>query len=86
MTTRRMILVVLSAFVVAGPSVAAAAPKETAAFKDTAGLDTGAIEAMTGAKGAFDAKEGVFKVTLPRSDIKATAGGVRMTPPLGLDA
>jgi hypothetical protein len=49
-------------------------------------LDTAAIESLTGAKGALDAKEGVFKVSLPRADIKATVAGVRMTPPLGLTA
>jgi len=49
-------------------------------------LDTAAIESLTGVKGALDAKEGVFKVSLPRADIKATAAGVRMTPPLGLTA
>jgi hypothetical protein len=51
-----------------------------------AGMDTAAIEQLTGAKGALDAKEGVFKVSLPRSDIAVTAAGVRMTPPLGLTA
>jgi hypothetical protein len=54
--------------------------------KPAATFDTAAIEELTGAKGALDAKEGVFKVSLPRGDIKATAGGVRMTPPLGLTA
>src|SRR6185295_9162209 len=54
--------------------------------KPAATLDTAAIEELTGAKGALDAKEGVFKVSLARGDIKATAGGVRMTPPLGLTA
>jgi Domain of Unknown Function (DUF1259) len=49
-------------------------------------LDTAAIEQLTGAKGALDAKEGVFKVSVPRKDIAATAAGVRMTPPLGLTA
>jgi hypothetical protein len=29
-------------------------------------------------------KEGVFKVTMARSDIKAEAAGVKLTPPLGL--
>jgi hypothetical protein len=51
-----------------------------------AALDTASIERLTGAKGALDAKEGVFKVSLPRKDITATAAGVRMTPPLGLTA
>jgi len=54
--------------------------------KPGAGLDTAAIEQLTGAKGSLDAKEGVFKVSLPRGDIQATAAGVRMTPPLGLTA
>ena len=57
-----------------------------AAEKPAAPFDTAAIEALTGAKGAYDAKEGVFKVSLPRGDINATAAGVRMTPPLGLTA
>ncbi len=60
---------------------AEAAPDKTAST-----LDTAAIEELTGAKGALDAKEGVFKVSLPRADIKTTAAGVRMTPPLGLTA
>jgi hypothetical protein len=51
-----------------------------------ADLDTAAIEQLTGAKGTLDAKEGVFKVSLPRGDIQATAAGVRLTPPLGLTA
>jgi hypothetical protein len=49
-------------------------------------LDTAAIEQLTGAKGALDAKEGVFKVSLPRKDIAATAAGVKMTPGMGLTA
>jgi hypothetical protein len=57
------------------------APKEPAATFDTA-----AIEELTGAKGALDAKEGVFKVSLPRKDIAATAAGVKMTPGMGLTA
>jgi hypothetical protein len=49
-------------------------------------LDTAAIEQLTGAKGALDAKEGVFKVSLPRKDIAATAAGVKMPPSMGLTA
>jgi len=48
------------------------------------GLETARIEKLTGAKGALDEKEGVFKVSVPRTDLAVTAGGVRMTPPLGL--
>ena len=50
----------------------------------SAGLDTANIEKLTGLKGTFDAKEGVFKVSYPRSDIQATAAGVKLTPPMGL--
>ena len=49
-------------------------------------LDTARIEELTGAKGTLDAQENVFKVTLPRGDIAATAAGVRLTPAIGLTA
>ncbi len=51
-----------------------------------AGLDTAAIEQLTGAKGTLDAKEGVFKVSLPRTDLSVTAAGAHLTPALGLTA
>jgi hypothetical protein len=74
--TRGMVLAPLVAATLAsGAAVAAERP-----------LATAAIEQLTGAKGVFDDKEGVFKVSLPRADIKATAGGVHLTPPLGLTA
>jgi len=47
-------------------------------------LDTAKIEQLTGAKGKMDEKEGVFKVSVPRADLKVTTAGVKMTPPLGL--
>src|SRR5262245_40884369 len=47
-------------------------------------FDTARIEELTGAKGSFDEREGVFKVSLPRSDLSITAAGVRLTPPMGL--
>ncbi|NOK19724.1 DUF1259 domain-containing protein [Corallococcus carmarthensis] len=50
------------------------------------GLDTSDIERRTGVKGESSADEGVFKVSLPRSDIQASAAGVKLTPPLGLTA
>jgi len=49
-------------------------------------FDTAAIESLTGAKGVLDAKEAVFKVSLPRKDLAVTAAGVRMTPGMGLTA
>ena len=61
---------------VAAAPVFAATPK--------APFDTAKIEELTGATGAFNEKEGVFKVSVPRSDLSVTAGGVKLTPPMGL--
>ncbi|HEY8667627.1 MAG TPA: DUF1259 domain-containing protein [Tepidisphaeraceae bacterium] len=47
-------------------------------------LDTAKIEQLTGAKGKLDEKEGVFKVSLPRSELKAGVDGIQLTPPMGL--
>jgi hypothetical protein len=59
-----------------------AAPQKRAA--PSPGLDTARIEQLTGAKGKLEEKEGVFKVSLPRSDLSVSTNGVRMTPPMGL--
>jgi len=47
-------------------------------------LDTAKIEQLTGSKGELNTQEGVFKVSVPRSDLTVTVAGVKMTPPLGL--
>ena len=47
-------------------------------------LDTAKIEQLTGGKGELNTQEGVFKVSVPRSDLAVTVAGVKMTPPLGL--
>lgn len=47
-------------------------------------LDTQKIERLTGLKGSYNEKEGVFKVSFARGDIKSTAAGVTLMPPLGL--
>ena len=47
-------------------------------------LDTARIEQLTGAKGKWDAKEHVFKVSSPRKDLSVTVGRIKMTPPMGL--
>ena len=47
-------------------------------------LDTATIERLTGVKGELSEKEGVFKVSAPRSDLDISVAGVKMTPPLGL--
>ena len=56
------------------------------AFAADSSLNTAKIEELTGVKGKLNEKEGVFKVTLPRTDIKATVAGVKMNPELGLSA
>jgi hypothetical protein len=71
-----VIHVVLCCGVLAGAPATAAPPA----------FDTAAIEALTGAKGALDAKEGVFKVSLPRKDLRVIAAGVKLTPGMGLTA
>jgi hypothetical protein len=47
-------------------------------------LDTETIERLSGVKGELIEKEGVFKVSVPRSDLDISVAGVKMTPPLGL--
>ncbi len=58
----------------------------TSAFATSlkASLDAAKIEELAGAKGSYNEKEGVFKVSAPRSDLSITAAGVRLTPPMGL--
>jgi hypothetical protein len=58
-------------------TVLAAPPKGAA-------LDQARIEQLTGAKGKLDEKAGVFKVSVPRSDLKVVSSGVHLTPPMGL--
>lgn len=53
-------------------------------WSSTALADGARIEQLTGAKGKLDEKEGVFKVSVPRADLKPVAGGVHLTPPMGL--
>lgn len=54
------------------------------AYAEPAPFDTAKIEELTGAKGAYNEKEGVFKVSVPRKDLSVTTAGVKMTPPMGL--
>jgi hypothetical protein len=44
------------------------------------------VEELTGTKGKWNEKEGVFKVSFPRSDIQVQTGGVKLSPPMGLTA
>src|SRR5213595_886697 len=49
-----------------------------------AALDTNQIEKITGIKGVWSATEGVFKVTVPRNDVKIVVDGWMMPPFMGL--
>jgi hypothetical protein len=47
-------------------------------------LDTARIDQITGLKGKMNEKEGVYKVTFPRNDVKVVVDGRSMPPFMGL--
>ena len=47
-------------------------------------LDTAKIDEITGLKGKLNEKEGVYKVTFPRNDVKVVVDGWTMPPFMGL--
>src|SRR6478736_4261228 len=47
-------------------------------------LDTAEIDKITGLKGKLNEKEGVYKVTSPRADVKVVVDGRTMPPFMGL--
>ena len=49
-----------------------------------ADLNTARIDELTGLKGKMNEKEGVYKVTFPRGDVKVTVTGWEMPPFMGL--
>ena len=49
-----------------------------------AALDTAKIDNLTGLKGKMNEKEGVYKITFPRDDVKIAVGGWTMPPFMGL--
>jgi hypothetical protein len=49
-----------------------------------AALDTNQIQQAIGIKGAWNAAEGVFKITVPRNDVKIAVDGWTMPPFMGL--
>ena len=49
-----------------------------------ADLDNARIDQLTGLKGKFNEKEGVYKVTFPRNDVKVVVDGWTMPPFMGL--
>jgi Domain of Unknown Function (DUF1259) len=64
--------------------IAAAIVTALIGFVSATGLDTARIDQLTGLKGNFNEKEGVYKVTFPRNDIKVTVDGWTMPPFMGL--
>lgn len=48
------------------------------------GLDQAKIDRLTGLKGKWNEKEGVYKVTFPRNDVKVVVDGWIMPPFMGL--
>ena len=53
---------------------------------DESTVNQARIEQLTGLKGSYDAKEGVFTVRYPRNDLEVNAGGIHITAPFGLTA
>src|SRR5216117_2423742 len=49
-----------------------------------AGLETARIDELTGLKGKMNEKEGVYRVTFPRDDVKVVVDGCTMPPFMGL--
>src|SRR5882724_29092 len=50
----------------------------------SAALDTTKIDNLTGLKGKLNEKEGVYRVTFPRDDVKIVVDGWTMPPFMGL--
>ena len=50
----------------------------------SATLDTAKIDQITGLKGKLNEKEGVYRVTFPRNDMKVVVDGWTMPPFMGL--
>jgi hypothetical protein len=48
--------------------------------------DSAKIEQFTGVKSALNDAEGVFKVSVPCTDLSVRAAGVKLTPPMSLTA
>jgi hypothetical protein len=74
----RFAIIAAAAVLLAGPAFGAN-PSSAGAV-----LDTAQIEQLTGVKGQLDKKEGVFKVSAPRTDLNFTAAGVKVPPSMGL--
>src|SRR5438034_1672501 len=56
----------------------------TTSISALAALNTARIDELTGLKGKMNEKEGVYKVTFPRDDVKVVVDGWTMSPFMGL--
>jgi len=56
----------------------------TIGIVSAATLDTAKIDQITGLKGKLNEREGVYRVTFPRSDVKVAVDGWTMPPFMGL--
>ena len=70
-------------FLISLPALSCATGEKVA---DIEGFDLATIEIITGIKGELNEKEGVYKLSVPRDDLKVTVAGVKMTPAMGLTA
>ncbi len=80
---RALLTLVIGLLIVSQPSVVFAG--ETSNATPALALHE-RIEVLTGMKGKLNEKEGVFKVSFPRTDLHVKVAGVTMTPPMGLTA
>jgi hypothetical protein len=53
-------------------------------YSSMAALDTAKIDNLTGLKGKMNEKEGAYKITFPRDDVKVSVDGWPMPPFMGL--
>jgi hypothetical protein len=51
---------------------------------ESAALDTAKIDSLTGLKGKLNEREGVYRITFPRNDVKVLVDGWTMPPFMGL--
>lgn len=65
-------------------ALALAAAAATASAAQSKKLDTAQIDELTGLKGKLNEEEGVYKVSLPRTDIKVSVDKWEMPPFMGL--
>src|SRR5436309_1034793 len=56
----------------------------SAIISTASALDTAKIDNLTGLKGKLNEKEGVYRVTFPRADVKVSVDGWTMPPFMGL--